>query len=240
MITDARALQQSSVPQDLQHREGQIDHLSSVLRPISPLDVGENAFIFGPSGTGKTTMAKYVAQQFEREALDVDWGYVNCISDASKASALYELVRDAGRGADLRREGTPTSTFLDRLRDLDGQFVAIVDEVYVLDDMSILLSLYDIEDVSMILVSLDENNLFAEFDERLKSRLRGAEKIVLEPYRQDEMVDILQGRVDAGLAPGSITDEAVEYVADLAAGDAHVGITPGRRQSAPSIRRRHR
>lgn len=229
MITDARALRKSYVPQELYHRDGQIDHLSSALRPITDGDQAEDAFIFGPAGTGKTTIAKYVLGELEREALDVEWGYVNCISEASKAAVLHELVRDAGCGADLRREGTPTSTFLDRLRGLDGQFVAVLDEVHVLDDMDTLLALYELDNLSMVLITLDEDRLFAEFDPRVESRLRGAPKITLDRYREREMVDILKGRVEAGLAPGSISKETIMHIADLAAGDARYAITLLRR-----------
>ncbi|MFC4550088.1 MULTISPECIES: Cdc6/Cdc18 family protein [Halorussus] len=236
MITDARALRKSYVPQELHHREGQIDYLSSALRPITDGDTGEDAFIFGPTGTGKTTIAKFVLRQLEREALDVRWGYVNCISDASKAAVLHRLVRKAGCGADLRKEGTATSTFLDRLRDLDSQFVAIVDEVHVLDDMDTLLALYELENVSMVMVTLDEKSLFAEFGSQLESRLRSSPKVDLDKYGQDEMVDILQGRVEAGLSPGSITDEAVDYIADLAAGDARQAIALLRRSAKYAIK----
>lgn len=229
MITDARALRKSYVPSELHHRDGQIDHLSSALQPITDGDCGENAFIFGPAGTGKTTIGKYVLGELEREALDFNWGYVNCISEASKAAVLHKLARDAGCGADLRREGTPTPTFLDRLRGLDGQFVAVLDEVHVLDDMDTLLALYELDDVSMVLITLDEDRLFAEFDPRVESRLRGAPKISLDKYSQREMVDILKGRVEAGLAPGSISKQTIIHIADLAAGDARYAITLLRR-----------
>jgi len=229
MITDARALRKSYVPSELHHRDGQIDHLSSALRPITDGDQGEDAFIFGPAGTGKTTIAKYVLGELEREALDVEWAYVNCISEASKAAVLHTLVRDAGCGADLRREGTPTPTFLDRLRGLDGQFVAVIDEVHVLDDMETLLALYELDTVSMVLITLDEDRLFAEFGPRVESRLRGAPKISLDRYRQRELADILKGRVEAGLAPGSISKQTIQHIADLAAGDARYAITVLRR-----------
>lgn len=229
MITDARALRKSYVPQELHHCEGQIDYLSSALRPITHGFTGEDAFIFGPSGTGKTTIAKYVLRQLERERLEVRWGYVNCITDSTKAGVFYQLVRDAGRGADLRREGTPTATFLDRLRNLDGHFVAVIDEVHALDDSDTLLALYDLDNVSLVMISLDENKLFAEFNGQLKSRFQSAPKVELEKYRHHEMVDILDGRASAALAPGVTDGETIEFIADLAAGDAREGIAYLRR-----------
>ena len=56
-------------------------------------------------------------QELERETLDFRWGYHNCISGSSKAEVLYGVMRDAGLGPDLRKTGSPTSEFIDRLRE---------------------------------------------------------------------------------------------------------------------------
>lgn len=95
MITDARALRTEHVPRDLHHRDGQIDHLSSVLDPTGVTNL-EDVCIFGPSGTGKTTIAKYTLSLLERKALDIRWGYVNCMTESTSAAALYKHVCDPG------------------------------------------------------------------------------------------------------------------------------------------------
>ncbi|SDY35509.1 orc1/cdc6 family replication initiation protein [Halobellus clavatus] len=66
MIRDARALRDEFVPQELQHRNSEIDHLSSCPRPIEEDVKGDHVLITSPSGAGKTTLAKYVCQQLER------------------------------------------------------------------------------------------------------------------------------------------------------------------------------
>ncbi|WP_135806047.1 AAA family ATPase [Halorussus marinus] len=92
MITDARALRQKHVPQELHHREGEIEHLSSCLKPIQQGLSGQSALITGPSGAGKTTLAQYTVGQLERATLDVRNGYVNCISDSSLTGAFHALL----------------------------------------------------------------------------------------------------------------------------------------------------
>ncbi|WP_224332905.1 Cdc6/Cdc18 family protein [Haloprofundus halobius] len=246
MITDARALRPEFIPQELCHREGQIAHLSSALRPITNGDPGEHTFIFGPSGTGKTTTAKFVLRQLEREALDIRWGYINCMSNSSKSAVLHGLARHAGRAADLRIEGTPASTFVDRIRELDGQFVAVLDEVDVLEDPTTIPALYDLSNVTLILITVHEDDLFADLDDdtglngRVGSRLRSAEKVCLDKYSQDQMCDILQGRIDAGFRDGAVNDETVSYIADVAAGDARLGIALLRRSARWAVEMQHR
>lgn len=227
MITDARALKPDFIPRDLHHREGQIDHLSSVLAP-SALDRAEDACIFGPSGTGKTTIAKYTLSQLEGELLDIRWGYVNCMADSTHAAVLHKLVREAGLGADLRREGTPSSRALNRLRQCEDHIIAILDEVAVIGEQP-LLALWEVPNVSLICITTDEDAWFAHLGSAAQSRMQSAATIRLEKYTHTELVDILESRIDHGLIGSRVDDQAVESIADIAAGDARRGIAILRR-----------
>lgn len=229
MITDARALRPEYVPQDLHHRDGQIDHLSSVLEPITYDEpAAANICIHGPSGAGKTTIAKHTLQLLEAETLGVRWGHVNCMADTG-AGILYELARDVGLGADLRREGFYRGVALDRLRDADDQIIAVLDEVDVLDDPDTLLALYDVPNVALITITVDESEWLSELDPRAESRFRSAESVHLEAYSFDELVDILESRAHHGLIPSNVDDNAIRKIADIAAGDARHGIALLRR-----------
>jgi len=229
MITDARVLRPGFVPQDLYHRHGAIDALASTLQPVTTHDTPENTFIFGPSGSGKTTLVKFVLDQMQRERLDIRWGYCYCISDSSAAGALHALLRDAKLGADLRPQGTPRSLYIDRLREFDGQFIAVVDEVDVLADRSILQSLYQLPNVSMILIAIEEAAFFADLDGRVRSRLRGAEKVTLDRYTGEQLRDIVWSRVEAGLESRRVQSAAVDQIVKRADGNARLAIAYLRR-----------
>jgi len=230
MITDARALRPEYVPRDLHHRDGQIDHLSSVLAP-SPLNRTEDICLFGPSGVGKTTIAKFVLGQLEREMLDLRWGYVNCMRDNSASAVLHEFAREVGIGSDLRREGTPRSVVIDRLRNRDEQFIAVLDEVTVLDE-EILLALYEVPNVSLICITIKEDQWMTSLGQAAASRMHSAATVRLDKYSHTELVDILNARVTHGLVSSRVDDNAVEYIADIAAGNARDGIALLRRAAA--------
>jgi len=228
MISDARALRPEFVPRDMVHRDGAIDHMAAVLNPVG---ASENVALFGPSGSGKTTLAKFVLGKLEVETLDYRWGYHDCMGESSKAGALHQLVRDAGLARDLRRSGTPIGEYLDRIRAVDGSLAVVLDEVDVLDDASLITTLADLPDVSLVTICIDQDQLHTSLrtDERVRSRLRSAETIHLDRYSHEELVDIIQYRVEHGLDSSRVDDAAIAEIADIAAGDAREALAYLRR-----------
>jgi len=53
-ITDARVLQPEFIPREVQHRDAEVNYLSSVLAPITDGRRADPALLYGPSGVGKT------------------------------------------------------------------------------------------------------------------------------------------------------------------------------------------
>jgi len=69
MITDARVFQDEFVPSDVVPRDGEINYLSSTLRPITDGGPIEPVRMFGPSGTGKTCLAQSTVKQLREEVI---------------------------------------------------------------------------------------------------------------------------------------------------------------------------
>ena len=132
MITDARALETTYVPQDLEHRDGQISQLATALQPITDGGSGDHTLIFGPSGSGKTTLAKFVVRKLHQEAFDVTRAYWNCMRGSSKTDVLHGLASDAKIGHHLPHDGTSASAFIQEFQRSDNHTVAVIDEVGVL------------------------------------------------------------------------------------------------------------
>ncbi|WP_168216001.1 AAA family ATPase [Halorussus marinus] len=107
----------------------------------------------------------------------------------------------------------------------------ILDEVDVLADPSVIVSLWEEPHVTLLMVCVDEDDFLADADDRVQSRVRGAEKIRLDKYHGHELVDIIQARVDAGLRHGAADHSTIARIAELAAGDARLAIAYLRRIS---------
>jgi Cdc6-like AAA superfamily ATPase len=155
---------------------------------------------------------------------DVRWGYVDAARWSTRAGLLHELLRDAGVGNHLPREGTPTDRFVEELRDLDSHVLAVVDEVNMIADDRTLLTLEGLPNVSLLCCTIDEDAFFSSIDNRVRSRFRSATVVSLDKYSHDELMDILRGRARAGLREDVVDDEVLEAIADHAAGDARHAI----------------
>jgi orc1/cdc6 family replication initiation protein len=225
MITDARVLQPEFIPREVQHRDAEVNYLSSVLNPITEGQRADPALLHGPSGVGKTCIAQFLVEQLREAVVDLNYQYVNCWEDHSRFKTLYRLLDGIGRTVDVHRQSTPKDVLLERLRNADETpYVVILDEVDQLEDKSLLYDLYRIPHLTMILISNDEEGLFAAIDDRLNSRLTDCERIRFRSYHEEELVAILTDRVRWGLAEDVIDTRRLELVAANAAGDARVAI----------------
>lgn len=224
MIEDARVFEEGFVPRDLTHRDAEANRLEQALSPVVDGDPGSDAYLFGTTGTGKTTVAKYLLETLGRAAPAVDSQYVNCWRHSTRYGLLYRLTQGLTGAIDLHRTSTPVDELTDRLDASDGQQVAILDEVDRLEDPAVLYDLYHVPTLTLVIIANRESALFTNLPKRVASRLRVGYRIAFGAYDVNELVDILQARVRAGLAPGAIDDRRLERIARAAGGDARVAI----------------
>lgn len=225
MITDARVLQPEFIPSEVQHRDAEVNHLSSALDPITNGRSPEPVLLHGPSGVGKTCIAQFIVERLRETVVDVNYQYVNCWDDHSRFKTLYRILGGIGETTTIHRQSTPTDELIERLRNYDGPpYVVILDEVDQLDDKDLLYELYRIRNLAMILITNSEEDLFSALDSRLNSRLTNCIRIHFRNYHDHELTSILQDRVTWGLEPNAIDTAGVELIASNAAGDARIAI----------------
>ncbi len=225
MIRDARVLRAGFVPREVEHRDAEVNHLSSVLEPITNGGPADTAIVTGPSGAGKTCISKFVTERLREEVLDVETTYVNCWRNYTRFRALYQILDDLGATIDIHRQSTPHDELIDRLQQHDGsRTVIILDEVDQLEDPSVIYDLHSLPQFAIICIANKEEELFSRVDDRLVSRLRSSEHVRMDKYHDEQLYDILSARAKWGLEEDVITDDQLYRVADAAAGDARLAI----------------
>ncbi|MUV85297.1 AAA family ATPase [Natronomonas sp. CBA1123] len=225
MIRDARVLRAGFVPREIEHRDAEVNHLSSVLEPITNGDPADTAVVTGPSGTGKTCISKFVTERLREEVLDVEATYVNCWRNYTRFRALYQILDDIGATIDIHRQSTPHDELIDRLQQHDGpRTVVILDEADQLEDPSVIYDLHSLPQFAIICIANKEEELFSRVDDRLVSRLRSSEHVRMDKYHDEQLYDIVSARAKWGLEKDVVDDDQLYRIADAAAGDARLAI----------------
>jgi orc1/cdc6 family replication initiation protein len=225
MIRDARVLRAGFVPREVEHRDAEVNHLSSVLEPLTNGEPAETAIVTGPSGTGKTCISRFVTERLREEVLDVQTTYVNCWRNYTRFRTLYQILDSLGTTIDIHRQSTPHDELVDRLQQYDGpRTVVILDEVDQLEDPSIIYDLHSLSQFAIICIANKEEELFSRVDDRLVSRLRSSEHIQMDKYHDEQLYDVLSARAKWGLDADVIGEYQLNQIADAAAGDARLAI----------------
>lgn len=224
MIWNARVLQDDFLPKEVVHRHTQMNRIAAALEPVVEGDKPQNAFLTGPSGAGKTCIARYSLDRLQEQLLDVDTHYVDCWQHSNRFRVLYKILEGVGTTYDIHRS-TPHDEMLERIEGRDTPYIVILDEVDQLENKDILRELYAIPNVTMVLIANREEDVVSTLDERLRSRLRSSERVHFEKYGDEEVLSILSDRVQWGLDPECISDDQLRMIAEAAAGNARDAIS---------------
>jgi orc1/cdc6 family replication initiation protein len=217
IIYNELPLTEAFIPTRLLHREGQLRELERCLKPALKKRTVENVFLVGPSGTGKTTLAKWVLESYFKEIST----YVNCW----KYKSTHEVLKEVLLGFEVPIHGRePTSELIKMLENLIERkrlIIICLDEVDQLENFDILYILAR-NSCGLILASTHYHALI-NLPMRIKSGLALTE-IEFPAYKPEELFDILKDRVEFSFRPNTIKDELIKIVSVMAEGDARVGL----------------
>ncbi len=234
---DLSLLGRNYVPDNFPHREGQIDHLVSLLKSVTRNINPSNILIYGRTGSGKTSCVIHVTSMLA-EAMPgrVIIKHINCQVYDSIYSILVSLVNSL---SDNESQNIPVSGWtIDRIySELIGRLSAkqsflliVLDEIDKLiqkggsDSVYVLLKIADDlkEKGSSIIGITNYIGFLDSLDSRVQSRL-SQETVMFPPYNANELKDILEFRIKGILKPDAINEGTIALCAAIGAqehGDA--------------------
>lgn len=239
IFNNKNALQASYKPKHILHRENEIHDIASILAPALRQELPSNVFIYGKTGTGKTSVITWIGEQLGQKAneisIDMKFVYVNIKLDRV-ADTEYRLFAHLGElfGEHIPATGLPTSQVFDMFKNaIERQKSTII---IVLDEIDRLISktgddvLYNLTRLNATLqyskiciIGITNNlNFLDSLDSRVKSSL-SEEEILFKPYNALQLQDILKTRSQIAFCQGSVTDSVINKCAAHAArehGDA--------------------
>jgi len=232
-------LQANYTPSTILHREEEITSMAHILAPALKMDKPSNVFLYGKTGTGKTTCAKYVADQMSKVSQDKEINlkiiYLNCKLKRI-ADTEYRLVAQLVQkfGIPVPSTGLPTddiyTIFINTIEKEKQVLLLVLDEIDQLVKKAgdgIIYNLTrlnsDLKNTQISLVGISNDLMFIDnIDPRVKSSL-SEEEVVFPPYNALQLQDILKKRAKLAFKPECVTQGVIEKCAAYAArehGDA--------------------
>jgi cell division control protein 6 len=232
-------LQSNYTPENIPHREKQIEHVASILAPSLLGQRTSNLFIYGKTGTGKTLSIQHVADELVKRAQESKMlrvEYLNCklkkVAD-TEYRIFAELINKLG--GSVPATGLPTDVvyrkFVEILEDSPEKLLILIldeiDQALKKIDDEVLYNLTrlnsELVNTQIILVGISNDLRFLDMiDQRVKSSL-SEEELVFPPYNALQLKDILRKRAEEAFKPGVVTEGVISKCAAYAArehGDA--------------------
>lgn len=239
IFLNKKALQSNFIPENILHREEQIQNVASILAPILRMEKPSNLFCYGKTGTGKSLTITHVADEINKVAdknhLPVKIMYINCklkrIVD-TEYRLIAQLTREFGE--DVPATGLPTQEvykiFINSLDQKKILLIIILDEIDQLVDKIGSDVLYNLTRLStelknseIAIIGISNDLIFTDnLDPRVRSSL-SEEELVFPPYNALQLQSILKERSGIAFNKGVLDDGVIEKCAAYAArehGDA--------------------
>ena len=232
------------LPSRLPHRENQLRFLAELFRSVveKPGTTSPRVLITGDIGTGKTVLAQRFGTDITRTAktlkLNLRYIHINC---REYRGSLFMILKR------VLQTFTPTfpqrgfsgeellQILLDQLEDKNLHIILTLDEADMLIKTEGTTSLYNLTRIQeerqgrpvrlSLIIILREIRLVEDLDRSTQSTLQ-RNVIRLEHYTPPQLETILRERVELAFKEGTVPEEVVDFVADIAspAGDARYAI----------------
>ncbi len=182
-------------PQTLDEVVGQDDVigdgkiLTEIVRRKEPV----NIIFWGPPGTGKTTLARIIAREFEADFIEI--------------SAVTSGKKDVAHVVEIAKQNW----------NLKIRTVLFVDEIHRFNKAQQDAFLPHVESGLITLIGATTENPSFEVISPLLSRSR---VVVIQPLSKDSIMEVLLRAIKAEGAQKRVDIEAVAYLAELSGGDA--------------------
>ena len=240
VIKDPDVLDFDYIPEEIPHRDEQLRFLSQMFKPLLS-GISQNVVIRGPVGTGKTLIAKKFCNSLisiaRKQGTLIEYVHINCRKRSTDSMALLGILnyfdpRFPDRGSSVQEM---LQVLRKQLQKREAQLLVVLDEadaVLKKSGSNLVYALTRFSDestrekipVSLLLIS--QKDVLSMLDDSALSTFKRSNQISLNKYTRNELLDIVKQRIDLAFHIGTVDEECIDLIADIASewGDARFAI----------------
>ena len=240
VFRDASKLMPDYVPRVLVHRDEEFRQLTRIFKPVLENRASQRALVTGSVGVGKTALTRKFGIELETAAKDrkfkLTYLHINCRKDKTLYSVLAKILQHFNPRWPYHGLG-PEKLLNDAVKYLNAQdsYLALT-----LDELDFFVELNGPDLIYSLTRTAEEsggpNRISIIAIARDKSFLRSLDAatqstfmhnvISLDRYNATQLKDILNQRVGEAFKAGSVEEDTVELIADIASrwGDARFAL----------------
>ncbi len=223
------------VPHNIMFRDKQMQEIAKYMTPSLKGERGRNLFVYGKTGTGKTSCIRSVIEKVNGLPISkARISYINCRIYNSRYRIMSKIISDylpayAKKGYGIVDIYERVINWIEE----DGKILVVVlDEIDVVKDLDDLIYTLtrangDLKMGGITIVGISNKVSFKEeLDPRSLSTLYEND-LAFPPYNSNELAMILKDRVSVGFRKGVVEAAAINLAAALAAkesGDARLAL----------------
>ncbi|MGD1839131.1 MAG: Cdc6/Cdc18 family protein [Nitrososphaeraceae archaeon] len=240
LIKNRKILTIDYIPERLQFRDNELTTIAKTLSVSLKGSRPSNLLLFGKPGTGKTAVIKSVVKRLQLRSEDlsirIDIPFINAKSANTAYKVLYEIAENMGINKTDKKNkvyftglslGEATNRILDFIISKKLHVIFVIDEIDSLVDKNGDDILYNFtranENISNSgFISLIGISNSLTFKDKLDPRVRSSfseEEVVFNPYKINELREILLDRVKLAFSKDTITTGAINLCAAIAGKD---------------------
>ena len=240
LFKNKSVLQSNFNPQNIAHRDEQIELIASILAPVLRAEKVSNLFVYGKTGTGKTLSIQHVGNKMTSRLKELGedhlkFVYINCklkkVAD-TEYRILAQIIHELG--GTVPSTGLPTDQvylrFIELIDDKKQMIILVLDEIdqavkKISDNFIYSLTRLNTElkKAQISIIGISNSLTFMDnLDPRVRSSL-GEEELVFPPYNALQLQDILRERAQSAFKENVLDEGTIAKCAAYAArehGDA--------------------
>jgi archaeal cell division control protein 6 len=265
IIIDEGILSPDYIPPVLHGRDEQMKEVAYLFKPLFLNGAATNCLIFGPPGSGKTVVTKYVLKSLVEKIandktileaqtqkqnelhdkgleleeaeikklnilkknipdINIQWTYVHCKKYHTTSSILFHLITKLDPNNNIPRKGIPLDMYYNKLFNImktkNAAIILVLDEIDFLQSDNVLYNfsraVANEEITGRQFISVIGLSNSVKFEESLDPRIlssAGFDKLNFPHYNAEDIINILQDRVELAFAPDSIEIDTIAHCA---------------------------